>query len=294
MPKKRTANFLKEAEKELRNKPGVAAVYLALRAAVGLVMIAQFFNRNFENVFLCALTLVLFILPTVFERRLKVDFPDTLEIIIMLFIFAAEILGEIQSYYIKFPHWDTILHTLNGFLCAAIGFSLVDMFDRSERFSLALSPVFMAIVAFCFSMTIGVLWEFFEYCMDYFLLFDMQKDTVTHVLSTVSLDPTNQNHTVVIKNITDMILVTGDGKQVALGLGGYLDMGLHDTIEDLFVNFIGAIVFSIIGYFYVKSRGRGRFASRFIPKILEEEIEREEAGKISAGEGLIRQNADND
>ena len=86
-------------------------------------MVAQFFNRNFENVFLCILTLVLLLLPTVLERRLQIDLPNTLEIIIMLFIFAAEILGEIQAYYTAFPYWDTMLHTLNGFLCAAIGFS---------------------------------------------------------------------------------------------------------------------------------------------------------------------------
>ena len=142
-----------EAVAALRRKRTVSTVYLTLRLLVILTMIAQFFNRNFENVFLCVLTLVLFVLPTIFERRLKIDLPDTLEIIILLFIFAAEILGEIQSFYTAFPHWDATLHTLNGFLCAAIGFSLVDMFNRNERFSLSLSPVFMAIVAFCFSMT---------------------------------------------------------------------------------------------------------------------------------------------
>ena len=267
MSKNKMKKFYQEAEKELRSKPKVAGVYLALRAAVLLIMVAQFFNKNYENVFLCLLTLVLFILPTIFERRLQVDFPDTLEIIIMLFIFAAEILGEIRSYYTLFPHWDTMLHTLNGFLCAAVGFSLVDLFDRDERFSLQLSPVFMAIVAFCFSMTIGVLWEFFECMMDRFLLFDMQKDTVHNLISTVTLDPLQANHTVIIKNITDVIVVA-DGKEIPLGVGGYLDLGLWDTMEDLFVNFIGASVFSVIGYFYVKSRGKGRFASRFIPRIL--------------------------
>lgn len=267
--------FFKEAEKELRSKPRVAGVYLALRAAVLVIMVAQFFNKNYENVFLCGLTLFLFILPTVFERRLQVDFPDALEIIIMLFIFAAEILGEIQAYYTTFPHWDTMLHTLNGFLCAAVGFSLVDLFDREERFSLQLSPAFMAIVAFCFSMTIGVLWEFFECAMDHFFLFDMQKDTVRNVISTVTLDPMHANHTVVIKNITDVIVVA-DGQEIPLGVGGYLDLGLWDTMEDLFVNFIGASVFSVIGYFYVKSRGKGKFASSFIPKILDAEEEQEE------------------
>ena len=268
-------NFLIESKRMLLKKPVVSAVYIALRAAVILVMIAQFFNRNFENVFLCALTLILFILPTVLERKLEVDLPDTLEIIILLFIFAAEVLGEISAYYTTYPYWDTMLHTLNGFLCAAVGFCLVDLFDRSERFSLTLSPVFMAIVAFCFSMTIGVLWEFFECSMDRIFLFDMQKDTVVTAISSVMLDPAGGNHAVVIKNISDVIVIA-DGKEIPLGVGGYLDVGLYDTMEDLFVNFIGAAVFSVIGYFYVKGRGKGKFAKRFIPKILEREIEDEE------------------
>lgn len=71
-----------------------------------------------------------------------------------------------------------------------------------------------------------------------------------------------------IRDIVDVIVVQGDGTQTALGVGGYLDVGLLDTMEDLFVNFIGAVAFSIIGYFYVRSRGRGRFASRFIPVII--------------------------
>lgn len=58
------------------------------------MMVAQFFNGNFENVLLCVLTLVLFLLPSVLERSLHIDLPDTLEIVILLFIFAAEILGR--------------------------------------------------------------------------------------------------------------------------------------------------------------------------------------------------------
>lgn len=253
-------------------KKSVTAVYLTLRLMVILVMVAQFFHGNFENVFLCILTLILFLLPTMFERKLKVDLPDTLQIIILLFIFAAEILGEIRAYYTTYQGWDTMLHTLNGFLCAAIGFSLVDMLNREERFSLELSPAFMAIVAFCFSMTIGVLWEFFECAMDLFFLLDMQKDSVVNQISTVMLDPTGGNTAVVIRNITDVIVVAG-GEEISLGLGGFLDIGLLDTMKDLFVNLIGAVVFSIVGYFYVKSRGQGRFAGRFIPKV-HSEVER--------------------
>lgn len=273
MRPKRIRKAFASAHDELVRKPVVSAVYLLLRVMVLIIMVAQFFNKNFENVFLCMLTLILFLLPTILERQLRIDFPNTMEIIIMCFIFAAEILGEIQSYYIMFPYWDTMLHTLNGFLCAAVGFCLVDMLNRNERFSLSLSPVFMAIVAFCFSMTIGVLWEFFECAMDQFFLFDMQKDTVVHTISSVMFDPAGANHAVVLKDITDVIVVSG-GEEIALGLGGYLDVGLQDTMKDLFVNFIGASVFSVIGYFYVKNRGKGSFARRFIPQVVEEEEER--------------------
>ena len=200
------------------------------------------------------------------QRNFGIELPGTLEIIILLFIFSAEILGEIQAYYTYFHGWDTMLHTLNGFLCAAIGFSLVDLFNRNERFSLSLSPVFMAIVAFCFSMTVGVLWEFFEFGMDRLFMMDMQKDTVVNAITSVMLDPTNSNIPVTIDGITS---VTINGQE--LGLGGYLDIGLYDTMGDLFVNFIGAAVFSTIGYFYIKQRGKGKLAKAFIPTIAEEE-----------------------
>ena len=242
-------------------------ISLSLRLSVIVMLIFQFFNRNYENVLLCFLTLILFQMPALFERRLNIDLPDTLEIVILFFIYAAEILGEIRAFYVHYPHWDTILHTLNGFLCAAIGFSLVDMLNRGKRFSLSLSPFYMSIVAFCFSMTIGILWEFFEFSMDFFFRFDMQKDSILNAISTVKLDPAGGVHPVVQSNITDVILVYQDGTQQALGLGGFLDIGLFDTMQDLFVNFIGAVIFSFVGYFYVKTRGKGRFAKRFIPKV---------------------------
>ena len=257
--------------RHIENKRLVAAVYTLLRLSVVGVLIAQIFNQNFENVLLCVLTLILFMLPSLFERRLHIDLPDTLEIIILLFIYSAEILGEIRAYYIEFPYWDTMLHTLNGFLCAAVGFALVDILNREERFTLHLSPFFLAVVAFCFSMTIGVLWEFFEFFMDHFFLLDMQKDTILNTISTVNLDPANGTQAVVVSGIQDVILVLGDGSTRALGLGGYLDLGIVDTMKDLFVNFIGAVAFSIIGYFYVKTRGKGRFARRFIPQLMPEE-----------------------
>ena len=275
---KREKKALKSREwRHVENKKLVYTVYFVLRLSVVGMLVAQFFNRNYENVLLCILTLILFMLPSAFERRLHIDLPDTLEIIILLFIYAAEILGEIRAYYTSYPGWDTMLHTMNGFLCAAIGFALVDILNREESVSLHLSPFFMAVTAFCFSMTIGVLWEFFEFAMDRFLLFDMQKDTVIDTISTVDLDPAGGNAAVIVKGIRDVILVLEDGGQMSLGLGGYLDVGIIDTMKDLFVNFIGAAVFSTIGYFYVKGRGKGRFAPKFIPRVRREPAAQAEA-----------------
>ena len=255
-----------------REKKALGLVYTLLRYSVVAIMIAQAFNKDFESVFLCALTLVLFLIPNFVEKRLRIDVPDTLEVIILLFIYAAEILGEIRAYYITFPYWDTMLHTLNGFLCAAIGFSLVDILNQNTKVStFSLSPAYMALVAFCFSMTVGVVWEFFECAMDKFFLLDMQKDTILHTISSVTLDPAGANTPVVVRDIADVAVIHSDGTLTALGVGGYLDIGLMDTMKDLFVNFIGAVVFSVIGYFYVKERGKGRFARRFIPRVIDSE-----------------------
>lgn len=120
--------------RHIQNKKVILTIYLVLRILVVATMVAQFFNGNYENVMLCVLTLVLFMLPSFCERRLHIDLPDTLEVIVLLFIFSAEILGEIQEFYILIPGWDTVLHTLNGFLCAAIGFSIVNILNEDQAY----------------------------------------------------------------------------------------------------------------------------------------------------------------
>ena len=260
-PPSRYRTIKKALSMELKEHKSSAIVYFTLRALVMIVMVLQIFNRNYENVFLCLLTLLLLVVPSLVQVTMKIELPTTLEIIILVFIFAAEILGEIQEFYILFPFWDTVLHTLNGFLAAAIGFSMVDLLNRSERMMFKLSPLFMAIVAFCFSMTIGVVWEFFEFGMDQLFHTDMQKDTIVHAVSSVLLDPAGGNRAAGITGITQVVVNGQD-----LGLGGYVDIGLIDTMKDLIVNFIGAVVFSVIGFFYVKNRGGGGVVGRFVPR----------------------------
>ena len=236
---------------EIKENKSTFVIFVILRILVIIVGVRQFFVGNYENVFLCAATLVLFMVPAFIEKLFKVHLPSILEIVVLVFIFAAEILGEISDYYVKFAFWDTMLHVTTGFLAAAVGLSLIDILNRSTRIGLSLSPLFVALVSFCFSMTIGVLWEFFEFGADVLFLTDMQKDTVVTNISSVLLNPEPINKSIIIKDITDTV-VNGQ----SLGINGYLDIGLYDTMKDLFVNFVGAVTFSLFGFFYTKYSGR--------------------------------------
>lgn len=260
---KDTARRLKAT---IRQQPAVFAVYVVLRLIVVAELVLSILRGEYESAFICLLVLILFILPFFIQQNFGIQLPTTLEIIILLFIFAAEILGELEGYFITYPNWDTMLHTTTGFLCAATGFALIDILNRNSRIKFQLSPIYVALAAFCFSMTVGVLWEFFEFGMDRLFHLDMQKDTVVQSITSVMLDPTNSNTPVTIDGIHSVAVNGND-----LGFDGYLDIGLYDTMEDLFVNFIGAMTFSVIGYFYIKHRGKGKLARAFIPTLSEQE-----------------------
>ena len=131
----------KKQNKKIRTRNAI--IYFILRFFVIVSLVFQLIHKNYNNVFLCILTLILFMIPTIVDKKLHIELPNALEIIILLFIFSAEILGEVRNFYGTFPHWDTILHTINGFLMAAIGFSLIDILNRSDKFHIMLSPTFV-------------------------------------------------------------------------------------------------------------------------------------------------------
>lgn len=245
-------------------------VNLILSILVAVIAVERFLRGDYHSVFLCLLSLLLFNIPHFVNKRLHVELPAVLEAIILLFIFSAEILGEIGSFYTHITWWDTMLHTLNGFLMAAIGFSLIDILNNSPKFHINMSPMFVAFVAFCFSMTVGVVWEFFEFFMDYLTLTDMQKDRMVTDISSVLLNPSGLNDTIVIQGIKSTTVTLKDGS-THLIQGGYLDIGIIDTMKDMFVNLIGAVVFSIIGCFYIIGRNKGVFAKKFIPQFMKDE-----------------------
>lgn len=250
-----------DIKEQMSANKGTWALYMVLRSIVIVVAVRCAWVQRWEQLFLCIVVLFLMVMPSLLAHRLKLELPSTLEKIILLFVFAAEILGEIGGYYQVFPWWDTMLHTLWGFLAAAIGFAMVDLLNRDPGIKFNLSPVFCAVVAVCFSMTIGVVWEFFEFSMDRIFNFDMQKDTVVYSFASVMLGG-DGTRPLVVSGITSSTI-----NGVDYGLGGYLDIGLFDTMGDLLVNFIGAIVFSLFGYQYLKHQGKEGVAANLIPRL---------------------------
>lgn len=259
-------NNKRKISPKAREKFGLKlTVYLVLRLLVILCMVAQSMHGNWNNVLLCILTLILFTLPNFISNKFQIELPDTLEIIVYLFIFSSEILGEIQNFYGIFPYWDTMLHTLNGFLCAGIGFSLVDILNTTNS-RITMTPAFVALVAFSFSMTVGIMWEFGEFAMDRYFYKDMQKDTIVNRVSSVKINKSGENIPITLKDITKTEIYSDNGKTLTIIDNGYLDIGLIDTMKDLFVNFIGAVVFCILGYLYIKNRDGYKFLEGFISK----------------------------
>lgn len=247
--------FRQQVQRELKENRSSFIVFMVLRLLVVVAAVRQLMLRKYEGFFLCCLTIFLLYLPSIVQVRFNCDIPPSLEIIIFVFIFAAEILGEINAFFIRIPFWDDILHTISVFLNAAIGLSLVLILNNRRKVQFHLSPIFVALFSFCFSMTISVLWEFYEHAFDLIFYTDMQKDTVIQAIYSTGLDPTMTNTVISITGIRETVV---NGQR--LNIDGYLDIGLIDTMMDLFVNMIGAIVFSIMGFFYAKSKGKEQSA----------------------------------
>ena len=249
------------AERPKENKITLI-IYMVLRLLIVIVMIRAIVIGNYEGVFTCVLTLLLLLIPTFLKDALRINIPPLFESIIYLFIFSANILGELAHFYSHIPIWDTMLHTLNGFLFAAVGFSTVDLLNRNSK-KIKLSPLYLTLVAFCVSMTIGVLWEFFECGMDLFFGKDMQKDFIIDTIRSCKLDPTNSQKVIEVKDIVHTAVTTRSGEVTAIE-GGYLDIGLLDTMKDMFVNFIGAVVFCIFGFIYEKVGSKNKTAAMVV------------------------------
>lgn len=206
-------------------------VTCSLIAAIPIIIICMIFaptqidpNLPFDRIksdyvlmFLqCIVGILAMILPRFLKEKINLTIPSAMMLLYTIFLYCAIYLGEVRSFYYNFPHWDTILHTFSGGMLGAVGFSFVTILNKTEKVPLSLSPAFVAMFAFCFAVTLGVIWEFYEFAADAILKTNMQK----------------------------FALASGEP---LVGRAA-----LADTIKDLIVDSIGAFVMSIIGYISLK------------------------------------------
>ncbi|MBQ9784509.1 MAG: hypothetical protein IJW29_03310 [Clostridia bacterium] len=260
----RVKHFFAAFAKKVRANKISFSIYVLMGLITVSVIVFAIIDRNYESIFTAVLSLILFLIPTFVEESFRIKLPMVLEIIAVLFVFCANILGEIAEFYTRIPFWDDMLHYVSGFIFAAFGFALVDILNRNRNVEFHLSPIFMSLMALCFSVTVGVVWEFFEFSVDYFLHMDMQKDTVITNIFSALLNENGQSP-FPIEDVTKTVITTADGEVYTVQ--GYLDVGLFDTMKDLFVDFAGAFLFCTFGYFYSSNSRRGRIAKQFVPRV---------------------------
>lgn len=164
----------------------------------------------------CVLGVIAFFLPNILSKKLKIVIPSNMYIVYVIFLWGAVFLGEVRNYYYKVPHWDTILHTCSGAMLGALGFSFVNILNKHEKVHVELSPIFVALFAFMFAITLGVIWEIYEYTFDGLLGLNMQKFAL-------------ENGTMLMGRAA-----------------------VSDTMEDLMVDAVGAFAMATIGYISLK------------------------------------------
>ena len=164
----------------------------------------------------CILGIAFMILPGLLEHKVRLVIPSKMFIMYALFLYGAIYLGEVRDFYYAVPHWDTILHTLSGGMLGAFSYSIIVFLNKTDRVPLSLTPAFVAVFTLCFSITLGVVWEIYEFASDAILGLNMQK--------------------AILRDGTPLV-----GKAA-----------LSDTMKDLIVDSIGALVISVIGYVSLK------------------------------------------
>ncbi len=236
-------------KKLYQKEKATTTLFFVMQGVAFVCLVFELFSGNLKEVGLCLLTMFLFVLPYLISSVFRVKIPSGLLVIVFVFIFAAEILGELGNFYQLFPIWDIILHVVSGFVAASVGFSLLTLLNKKldpKKFSLA----FALIMPLCFALAVGVVWEMVEYGSDVILQTDMQKDTRLTEIHTVSLGSSQGDKVLKIRNIAQTKIYASDGRELA-GFDGYLDVGLYDTMSDLFVGLVGAIIFGIVEYLYL-------------------------------------------
>lgn len=209
-----------------------------------------------ERILLCLATFVLLLLPMAAERVFHCRLSLSLYLLCLFYAIGA-MLGHSWKFYYLLPGWDKLLHLIGGVVFAILGIYLPSLILKKNPES----PLMTALFALCFSIAVSAVWEFFEYGMDSFFAMDMQNDAIVHSIHSYMLG----DGLGVSGSIEQIDAVLINGRE--LGLGGYLDIGLIDTMNDMLLESLGALVYVLIYYL----TGGKRQAIRPEPSMTENE-----------------------
>ena len=239
-------------------------IYCLITVINFIFLIIQIKDSEWLYTSLCLITQLLITIPSIIEKKYKLIFSNIFKISIIILIFACTILGVINHFYIKYSHYDTIIHLLYGFLCAGIGFLIANLLNQNNK---NIAPIYYLIISFTFSIAAGVSWEFCEYGMDKFFLMDTQKDTNINEISSLKIND-GKYKPKIIKDIEYTIIYNKDlfGNIQETRINGYLDIGINDTMKDLLSMRLGAFIFTTCAYLYLKEKRQFRFIEIFIAK----------------------------
>ena len=196
---------------------------LLIQAWLVLALIVFIVRRDWETVFLTLAVIGLTLIPAFVWRRYRVYLPPELQLISAAFIFLSLFLGSARDYYYRYWWWDIVLHTGSGFLLGVVGFVAIYLLNQTDRLPREVRPSFRCFFGVTFAVTLGVLWEIFEFAVD-------------SMWPEVNMQ---SNET-----------------------------GVADTMYDLIVDTIGAVVVALMGWAYYKT-GRYSFLADGIRKFID-------------------------
>ncbi len=152
-------------------------IKLGLQAILAVGLVVEIYEAQWLNAALVLSIMVVTFLPSILARGLDLFVPPELELMTIVFVFAAVFLGETRDYYGRFWWWDILLHATSGGLLGVLGFLLVYVLNATPRIELHMRPRFLALFAFCFAVAAGTAWEIFEFGVDRVFGTTMQKPT---------------------------------------------------------------------------------------------------------------------
>ncbi len=214
----------------------VNACFWMLEAFALLSLVLFIFYGNHSKIALSAVTLLLLYCPQLVERLFGITLSTAVHIF-ALFYAIGPLLGHTYNFYYMIPWWDNLLHFMGGVVFALLGYYLPDLTDRQNNRH---STLLKYLSAICLSLAAAVVWEFFEYGMDQLFHTDMQNDTIVNNITSYYFG----SEPGVAGTISDIQSVIING--VDIGLDGYLDIGLHDTMIDMLVCALGMVLFCLV------------------------------------------------